>query len=174
VSRPLRLLGWLAAAAALAALAVFGLAQSRSAANGRVAPALPRQALTGAPVTLKSVLAGIGGRPMLVLFWASWCTPCIQEAPAVERFASSPAGRGRLVGVDYSDPVVSGAREFVKRFAWTFPNLRDGEGFVGNAYHIPNLPTTFVIDGHGRIRATLHGPQTQHSLEAALAGVART
>jgi thiol-disulfide isomerase/thioredoxin len=154
--------------AAVAALVVFGLA-SRPA-LGRPAPALPREHLAGAPVTLASLLKGADGRPALVVFWASWCDPCAREAPALERFSKSPVGRGRIVGVDWSDGL-SGARAFVRRYSWTFPVLRDGEGLVGNAYRLTDLPTTFVIDGHGRIRKQLVGPQTEHSLQAALAAV---
>ena len=62
--------------------------------GGRSAPALPTQTLQGAPVTLSGLLAGDGGRPALVVFWASWCGPCSQEAPALERFSQSAPGRG--------------------------------------------------------------------------------
>jgi thiol-disulfide isomerase/thioredoxin len=170
MGRRVRLLGGtLAVAAALAALAVFGLASHP--ATGRPAPALPREPLVGARVTLASLLAGAGGRPALVVFWASWCGPCATEAPALERFSTSRAGRGRIVGVDWSDPSLSGARSFIRRYSWTFPNVRDAEGTVGYAYRLTSLPTTFVIDARGRIRAELRGPQSERSLQAALARV---
>ncbi len=169
MSRRLRWLGGtLVLVAVLAAGAVFGLA-SRPA-TGRAAPALPHESLVGGPVTLASLLAKSGGKPALVLFWASWCDSCGEEAPAIERFATSPAGRGRIVGVDWSDGR-SGAVQFIHHHAWTFPNLRDAEGFVGNAYRVPNLPTTFVVDAHGRIRMMLQGPQSVGSLQRALAAV---
>lgn len=164
-----RRLGWtLAAAAAVAALSVFGLASRSS--TGRTAPALPHERLAGSPVTLAGMLAGAGGRPALVVFWASWCGPCAREAPALERFSRSPAGHGRIVGVDWSDGL-SGARSFIRRYAWTFPNVRDAEGTVGNEYRLTDLPTTFVINAHGRISMVLRGPQSEASLERALAGV---
>lgn len=163
-----RLLGWtLAASAALAALIVFGLASHSS--SGRRAPALPQERLSGSRVTLASLLASAGGRPALVVFWASWCGPCAREAPALERFSQSAAGRGRIAGVDWSDGL-SGARSFIRHYRWTFPNVRDGEGTVGNEYRLTGLPTTFVIDADGRIRAVLRGPQSEASLERALAG----
>jgi thiol-disulfide isomerase/thioredoxin len=171
--RPLRLLVWALALAAIAALAVFGLASDHSAATGRPAPALPREELVGAPVTLAGLLKSAGGRGALVVFWASWCGPCAREAPAIERFSQSPAGRGRIVGVDWSDGL-SGARAFVRRYRWTFPNLRDGEGLVGNDYRLPGLPSTFVIDASGRISAVLSGPQSEASLTRALASLGGT
>jgi cytochrome c biogenesis protein CcmG, thiol:disulfide interchange protein DsbE len=169
-----RLLGWtLAALAAVVLLAVFGLASKKSPPGGRPAPALPGEQLSGAHATLASLLAGAHDRPAVVVFWASWCGPCEHEAPELERFSQSSTGRGRIVGVDWSDQL-SGARSFVRRYHWSFPNDRDSEGTVGNKYELVNLPTTFVIDAHGHIRAALRGAQTQASLEAALSKVERS
>jgi cytochrome c biogenesis protein CcmG, thiol:disulfide interchange protein DsbE len=156
--------------AGLAVLIIFGLASDRSASPGRPAPALPREHLAGTPVTLASLLNLAAGRPALVVFWASWCGPCEREAPALERISRSDAGRDRIVGVDWSD-ALSGAHSFIRRYSWTFPNLRDSEGTVGNNYHLTGLPTTFVLDARGRIRAQLRGPQDEGSFKRALAGV---
>jgi cytochrome c biogenesis protein CcmG/thiol:disulfide interchange protein DsbE len=169
-----RRLGWtLAGLIALALLAVFGLAANHSSANGRPAPPLPRERLAGAPTTLSSLLAASHGHPAAVVFWASWCTPCTEEAPALERFARSPAGAGRIVGVDWSD-ARAGAQSFIRRYAWSFPNVRDAEGTVGNAYRMTGLPTTFIIDAHGRIERALRGPQNERSLAAAMHSVERS
>jgi peroxiredoxin len=51
--------------------------------------------------------------------------------------------------------------------------MRDAEGTVGSAYRITGLPTTFVIDGRGRIRTLLRGPQSEASLAHALDAVER-
>lgn len=171
MTRRLRLLAWiLLAAAGLAVLAIFGLASSHSSAVGRLAPGLPHDRLAGPPATLGGLLTAASGGPVLVVFWASWCGPCAREAPALEHFSLSPSGRGRLVGVDWSDGL-SGARSFIRQYSWTFPNLRDSEGTVGNAYGLTDLPTTFVVDSSGHIRAVLRGPQSERSLTGALAGV---
>lgn len=154
--------------AAIVALIVFGLSSSHT--GGRLAPALPSEQLAGPPTTLARLLATAHGRASLITFWASWCEPCAREAPALERFAASPAGRGRLVGVDWSD-ASSGARAFVGRHGWTFAVLRDAEGTVGNDYRLSGLPTTFVLDASGRIRSVLRGPQTSATLARAMASV---
>lgn len=168
MARRLRLLaGALVLIAAIVALAVFGLASNHAARSGRPAPALPSEHLAGPPATLQSLLTSAHGRASLVIFWASWCEPCVREAPAIERFAQSAAGRGRVVGVDWSD-ALSGARSFIRQFSWTFSNLRDSEGTVGNSYRMTGLPSTFVLDGKGRIRTLLRGPQDERSLASAL------
>ncbi len=153
----------------IAALAVFGLRSERGAGSPRPAPELPRESLIGAPLSLASFVSGAHGRPALVLFWASWCGPCKSEAPQVERFARTSQGRGRIVGVNWSD-TLGGAKGFLAKYHWSFPDLRDGDGSVGNAYELTNLPTTFVIDRKGRIVDTMRGAQTEATLHAALAG----
>jgi thiol-disulfide isomerase/thioredoxin len=171
MARRLRLPGLITVALlAVAALAVFGLAPSSS--THSRAPELPREHLAGAPATRASLLASAHGRASLVVFWASWCGPCAREAPAFERFSRSPDGTGRIVGVNWSD-ALSGAKAFIARYGWSFPNLRDAEGTVGNAYGISGLPTTFVLDRRGRIAATLRGPQDEQSLARSLASAER-
>jgi thiol-disulfide isomerase/thioredoxin len=166
VPQRLRALAWtLAVLAIVVVLAVVGLTSTRSSAAGRPAPALPSEHLAGPPAPPLSA----GGQSKIVVFWASWCGPCAQEAPAVERVSKSAIGRGRVIGVDWSD-ALSGAQSFIRGHSWTFPNLRDGEGTVGNAYRLLGLPTTFVVDSHGRIRAMLRGPQDEASLVRALGG----
>ncbi|HEX3509977.1 MAG TPA: TlpA disulfide reductase family protein [Solirubrobacteraceae bacterium] len=163
--RPLRMIASALAAAAVVVALVLGL--SSSGAAPRPAPPLPREHLTGAAVTLPALLfAGHGAAA--VVFWASWCGPCEHEAPEVERFAQSAGGRGHIVGVDWSD-ARGGALAFIRHFGWTFPNVRDGDGTVGNAYRLTNLPTTFVIGRNGRIASVLHGPQSEATLTRAVA-----
>jgi cytochrome c biogenesis protein CcmG/thiol:disulfide interchange protein DsbE len=165
-----RLIALAVALAAIVAFVVFGLSSSHSTATGRKAPELPREHLAGPAVTLSSVLSSAHGRATLVVFWASWCGPCVHEAPAIERFSRSAEGRGRVVGVDWSD-ALSGARAFIRDYSWTFPNVRDGEGTVGNDYRMTGLPTTFVLDSSGHIRAALRGPQDASTLAKAMASV---
>jgi cytochrome c biogenesis protein CcmG/thiol:disulfide interchange protein DsbE len=164
---PRTLLVSFAVLAAVVAFVAFGLAPSGGN-EGRPAPALPLAQLSGAPVTL----ATLRGHPVLVDFWASWCEPCEQEAPVLERFSQSLHGRATLVGVNWEDLSLRSARKFIRSHGWTFPNLRDPNGTVGREYGITSfLPTAFVIDSSGRLRETLRGPQTQQTLSKALASV---
>ncbi|HXC45597.1 MAG TPA: TlpA disulfide reductase family protein [Solirubrobacteraceae bacterium] len=165
--RPRTLLIGAAVLAALVAFVVFGLAGSNGN-DGRPAPDLPLEHLSGEDVTL----AALRGHPVLVSFWASWCEPCEREAPTLERFARSLHGQATLVGVNWEDLSLGNARKFIRTYGWTFPNLRDPDGNVGRDYGMSGgPPVTFVIDGAGRLRAQLRGPQTQQTLSAALESV---
>lgn len=157
-----RLLTVVLGAAALAALIAFGFAGRRN--TGRIAPGLPTRALAGRPVTLSQ----LRGRPAFVVFWASWCAPCRREAPAIALYAHRSGARATVVGVDYNDPLTAKARDFVRRYGWTFPSLLDPDGLVGTRYGLVGLPTTVLIDARGRIAATLIGEQSQRTLEHAL------
>ncbi len=161
---------WVLALVAVGAALAVGLAGRGGGTTGRPAPALPAQALVGQPVTLAALTRAHGTAPhaALVLFWASWCAPCQHEAPAVERFARSAAGRGRIVGIDYGESESGPPRAFLRRYRWTFPNLSDPRLSAGSAYDVANLPGTFAIDARGRIRQRLYGPQTEASLTRAL------
>jgi cytochrome c biogenesis protein CcmG/thiol:disulfide interchange protein DsbE len=148
--------------AAMGAGAVVGF-QPRAGTTPHAAPALPASVLVGPRVTLQT----LRGKPALVSFWASWCDPCRHEAPVLAHLAHTLAGRAHLVGVDWNDTGGS-ATAFLRRFHWTFPNLRDANGVVGNNYGITGLPTTFVLDSRGHVAAVLRGPQRASDLTNAL------
>lgn len=135
-------------------------------ATRRRAPALPSRAVVGRPVTL----GDLRGHAEAVVFWSPTCTPCHQEAPAIERFAQSPAGRGRVIGVDAD--YTGGWRAFVRSYHWTFPVLADPQLSTTDAYGVLGLPTTVFVDPSGHIVAVRPGPQTAASLAHGLADAA--
>jgi thiol-disulfide isomerase/thioredoxin len=132
-------------------------------AKARPAPALPSRVLVGPRVDI----ASLRGHPAIIHFWASWCGPCVKEAPQLARLAGELHGRATLVGVDWSDNPGSAAA-FVRQHHWTFPVLVDSSGEVGNAYGLSGLPATFLLDRQGRIIRRLVGPQTAAGLLASL------
>lgn len=167
------------AAAAMAFIAVgaaFLLRPAGSAPRvvGALIPTAARReaaSLTGGAVLVspRIVLSAERGRVVYLNFWASWCIPCQQEAPAVRSFAESlDPQRALFVGINVSDKH-SAALAFIRRYQWTFPILADTSQTISPRYDVLGLPTTVVIDQRGRIAVQLLGPQTTAQLHATLA-----
>ena len=127
------------------------------------APPLPASVLVPPKATVES----LRGKPAVVNFWASWCAPCRKEAPHLQRFYERNRGRVAVVGVSYTDDL-AGAKRFIARHGWTFPNLSDPEGLAGSKWQLVGLPITVILDSSGQIAARLRGPQTEASLSEAV------
>ena len=147
---------------AVAALIAVEVATDSSDRAPRPAPQLPKEVLVAPRVTV----AALRGHPAAINFWASWCEPCRHESPQLERLARSLHGPA-VVGVDYSDDPAS-ARGLIRELHLSYPNLRDGNGEVGDSYGLTGLPTTAILDSRGRIVQLLRGPQTAASVRRAL------
>lgn len=109
------------------------------------------------------VIGRPGARPTVVNLWASWCGPCKEEMPAVQRFATANPGV-RVVGIAIDD-APDAAREFAREVGVTFPLGVDEDDAVGDGYGVSGLPTTLVLDRQGRLAATWAGPVTEAELE---------
>jgi peroxiredoxin len=157
------------AAVAALVVAVFAIAELASGGNsdttvGRAAPPLPTKALRPPGTSL----ADLHGKPALVDFFASWCGPCAEEAPTLQKLSAAVAGKATVVAVDWDDED-GAARAFVRKHGWTFPVLSDSTGSVGESYGVDvGLPTSFVLDPEGRIVETFQGPQSEAKLRQAL------
>jgi cytochrome c biogenesis protein CcmG/thiol:disulfide interchange protein DsbE len=154
----------LAAVVALVALLAYGLASNEPdrgverallAGEREEAPELELPTLDGEE---RRSLADYRGQVVVLNFWASWCPPCRDESPLLQRWHQRLAGRdATLLGVDVLD-VDNDAQEFIDEFGLTFPQLRDGPGDTMDDFGIAQLPETFVIDRQGRIAAVRRGP----------------
>jgi cytochrome c biogenesis protein CcmG/thiol:disulfide interchange protein DsbE len=101
------------------------------------------------------------GKVVLVNFWASWCPPCTDELPLLQRTQQTMNGHGATVlGINTRD-----AREkalaFVDRYELTFPSLRDGSGDFAEKWGLTGYPESFLLDAEGRVVALKRGPLTQ-------------
>lgn len=102
-------------------------------------------------------LASLRGKVVLVNYWASWCPPCRDEAPLLERWHKRMLkGGGTVLGVDVLD--TSGdARAFMREHHLTYPSLRDGDGRTQGRFGVGGYPESFVIDRQGRVVALRRG-----------------
>ncbi len=96
-------------------------------------------------------LASLRGKTVVLNFFASWCHPCKQEAPALERVWRDYRSRGVVVvGIDTNDATSDG-RTFLSAHGITYPAVGGaGYGLAGR-YGVPDLPATFVINPKGHI-----------------------
>ena len=130
--------------------------------GGRIpAPALTLPRL-GAEA--QASLSDYRGRVVVLNFWASWCVPCREESPLLQRWHERIRSRGGTVlGVNVLD-VRSDARAFVEEYGLKDPMLRDGGTDSGDAFGVVGYPETFVLDRRGRIAAVTRGPVDESDL----------
>lgn len=112
-------------------------------------------------------LGSMRGAPLVVIFFASWCGPCHEDAPIFTRLAVRYRPRVRFISVAIGDPPRD-VRAFVGRYGWTWPVLRDEEHRWVAAFGPPGVPATFVLNTDGEVIQTFAGPVTEEWIDAAL------
>ena len=110
------------------------------------------------PAGKKVSLKDFRGKLVLLNFWASWCAPCREEMPAMERLYQRYKDQGFVIlGVNVKDDKKS-ALSFLKELKITFPIAFDPQGEVGLLYGAWGLPVTYLIDTRGTAIARAWGP----------------
>lgn len=104
------------------------------------------------------------GHPVVLNVWATWCPPCQQETPRMERAYERYRERGVIVlGVDQNDPSAK-VEAFVTRFRLQYPVVLDPKELFGAAASF-SFPTTVFIDRTGHVRSVHHGEITSADLD---------
>ena len=132
------------------------MSSSPSPREGFLAPDFTLDSLDGNKVTLSE----LRGKVIVVNFWATWCLPCREETPALEKSYEQYKASGVVIlGVNMTNQdVVSEVESFVQEFRLTYPILLDRDGSVSNTlYQVRGLPTTFFVNREGVIRTVLVG-----------------
>lgn len=113
-------------------------------------------------------LAAFERQPVFLYFWASWCTPCREEAPLIERLWPEYRERGyAFVGVNIQDQEAA-ARAFVAEHRLSFPVVRDAEGSVYLDYGVYGLPESFFLKPGLQVHQKYLGEFTEADLRARL------
>lgn len=153
---------------------------------GQPAPAFSLPALTSTaagtaePISFAPPAAGAAPPVTLPItlidFWASWCGPCREELPELQKLEAEYAPRGvRFLTVNL-DSDADEARAMAQRLGLSLPVALDADKRVANAYKLPTMPTSVVIDRAGRVRHVHAGfsgstdlARFRHELDALLA-----
>lgn len=128
---------------------------------GRPAPAFTLGLLGGDYLSLDE----LRGKVVLLNFWATWCEPCRDEMPAMQRVYERYRDQGfEIVGINLREPEVT-VKGFVSQLGLTFPIVYDLTGEVYDAYLVRPMPTSYFVDRQGIIRFLFIGPMTEEDIE---------
>jgi len=143
----------LAAVLASAMLTVLATAHSYALDSGTAAPAFDLVASDGSHVRL----ADLRGKVVVVDFWASWCRPCRESFPTLDRWQRRYRNRGLvIVGVSV-DRTEEAYRAFLAEHPTAFTVARDANHSVARSFSPPSMPTTYIIDRNGVVRHVERG-----------------
>ncbi len=166
--RTLSLVFVLVVVLALIGMLVYGAATKSSATalslNGKPAPDFTINTFDGGTFTLSQFI----GRPVVVNIWASWCPPCREEAPTLEKIYSEYRDRGVVfVGVDVQD-AENDARAFIKEFGITYPNGPDADNTISVRYGLTGLPESTFVNKQGIVVDKFIGAISEKQLRSYL------
>jgi cytochrome c biogenesis protein CcmG/thiol:disulfide interchange protein DsbE len=133
---------------------------------GKLAPAVAGTTIDGQEVSMDDYR----GRFVVLNFFGSWCTPCLNEHPELKAFDAEHREQGDavLIGVTFDDKAKD-AREFFAKHGGGWPVIDDPENSIGVAYGIAQGPESWVIAPDGTVLERFAGEITQQDLDRALA-----
>ena len=104
-------------------------------------------------------LSAYRGKVVFVNFWATWCPPCREEMPSMERlYRRLGHGDFAMLAVNEDEDGAPAVRQFVDGMGLSFPVLLDEQGSVPPRYGVTGYPETFVIDRNGQVVNRFIGP----------------
>jgi peroxiredoxin len=137
--------------------------------KARVGHRAPDFALTGVDGNVVR-LSSFRGRAVVLTFFASWCHPCEEELPVLERVQRDEGSRLAVLAVTYQD-FADDSRRFVERLHVTYPALIEDSSTnpVASRYGVHGIPVTFFIDARGNVATEpLFGESSRHALQPGL------
>lgn len=125
--------------------------------GGDVAPDIVLSRMDGEPVHLSDYR----GKVVLLHFWATWCGPCREEFPALEKFNQQMQGKPFVLLAVSEDgkSAKSDVERFSRHVKFSFPIYLDTAGVAADAYRVAGVPESIVIDPKGNIIERFTGPQ---------------
>ena len=134
--------------------------------EGEQAPDFQAATMSGANLRLDQTR----GKPTVLVFWASWCGPCRQEAPQVARIASSYGSSVNILGINTGESTAV-AKRAAAEMGIKWPVLMDADGAIQAQYKVSGIPLVVILDKEGLVRHRNHGvPSDVHRLLDGLLG----
>jgi thiol-disulfide isomerase/thioredoxin len=110
-------------------------------------------------------LSDLQGRVVVLDFWASWCAPCRRSLPEINRLYDR---YDDVVFLGINNESQLAIRQTRSRLSLEFPITLDSDGSISRLYGVQSIPTTVIIDRHGRVVNVLVGFRDDESLERAI------
>ncbi len=134
----------------------------KTVAVGDVAPDFQLEDTKGNKVSLSD----LRGKVVMVNLWATWCPPCIEEMPSMERLHEVMAGDDFvMLAINTEQNGRTVVPEFLQKTPYTFPILYDDEGVVQKLYGVYKFPESFIVGKDGKVVEKIIGPLDWSSLK---------
>ncbi len=148
--------------ASMVALALLaGCTSKEKEAASAAAPDFTLQDLSGKKVTL----SGLKGSVVLLEFWATWCPPCRESIPGIERLHKAYGGKGLTVlAISYDEGGWDKVRDFIAEHKITYSVLK-GTDDVSTKYLVRMIPAMYLVDKQGIIKKQFLGGGNDDELE---------
>ncbi len=143
--------------------ASFNLSEKSRLVKGVPAPNFTLPGLDGKTVSL----ADYRGKVVLLNIWATWCPPCVDEMPSMEKLHQELKDEGfeiLAVSIDVSE--AKAVFPFMKKHNLSFPALTDSKGAIKSLYQTTGVPESFIIDKDGIIVEKVIGPRDWATADA--------
>ena len=120
-------------------------------------------------------LSDLRGKPVLINFWATWCSPCRMEMPYIQQIYNEWQEKGLVLLAINIGESASRVAEFMRSQGFSFPVLLDPEGEIAGQYGVRAIPTSFFIDKDGIIQDMKVGPfHSKAEIESGLSKLTNT
>ncbi|WP_164744250.1 redoxin domain-containing protein [Paenibacillus xylaniclasticus] len=123
---------------------------------GKEAPNITLTTLEGSTVRLSEYR----GKPVLLQFWGSWCTSCVNEMPVIDQYYKQ--GKVNVLGINVGQSRGTVA-SFIQSLGVSYPQFLDPSGTAAEAYRVKELPVTFLIDSNQKLTRIITGELTNVS-----------
>jgi cytochrome c biogenesis protein CcmG/thiol:disulfide interchange protein DsbE len=140
-------------AAAVVVLLAFSTTVAAALDSGSRSPEIGLKDLSGKRIDL----ASLKGKVVIVDFWASWCGPCKEEMPVLEKLWGKYKGEGLVVVAVSVDKEAGNIKKFLQKTRVSFPVVHDAEHAVSGRFSPPRMPSSYVLDRKGIVRFVHEG-----------------